>query len=312
MADERINFTDEFPTEEQTTTETTETTEAAETTEETTMSTEAPADTAATTAASDTYVLKDGSTGSRAAFIRELFLQDNLSRKEIAEKYELPYRVVYSATVNMSNSAESTPRGRTATSSTVQVTSENKLVVTQDGNTYVNGELIKAEDVEALGELKEVSRNDWIQQAVDSGISRGDIAKWLSLSYGVIYNLTKEQEGTRARVMVPLEDGTEVSRAEYIRMQFLAGVSRSDIAKALDVPYTVVWQATKTEKTEQDRFAETIETLKTFSEKVSDGDLFTQILSALATITIKEGSTDAAASGEATEESQDNSAETAE
>jgi predicted DNA-binding protein YlxM (UPF0122 family) len=87
--------------------------------------------------------------------------------------------------------------------------------------------------------------------------------------------------------MITLNDGTEVSRSEYIRMQFAAGVSRGDIAKELDVPYSVVWQATKTEKTDADRLEETIEALKTFADKVEQTELFGQVMSALSTITIK-------------------------
>jgi hypothetical protein len=273
MANEKMDFAAEFP-------------EDAEA-----LNTEAPVestDTAeeADASARELYTLKDGTEGSRAAYIREMFLQDNLSRKEIAEQTGFAYRVVYSATVNMTNSAEATSRGRSATASKVTVTLENKLVTERDGITYVDGE--KVEDGTDLGELTEVDRNTWIKERVEEGISRGDIAKWLDMSYGVIYGITKDQDGTRARITVTLPDGTEVSRAEYIRMQFAAGVSRGDIAKELDVPYPVVWQATKTKKTETDRFEETVEMLKSFTDKVDNADLFGQVLSALATIKINE------------------------
>ncbi len=291
--EEKMDFAAEFPegSEETLNTETpVEGTEAADATERA------------------TYTLADGTEGSRAAFIREQFLNENLSRKEIAEKFGFAYRVVYSATVNMTNASEATQRGRTSTASTVTVTVDgNKLVTVKDGVTYVDGE--KLEDGAVLGETKEVDRNTWIKEKVESGTGRGDIAKLLDLSYGVIYGITKEQDGTRSRIMVSLEDGTEVSRSEYIRMQFAAGVSRGDIAKALDVPYSVVWQATKTEKTDADRFEEAVEVLKTFTDKVENADLFGQVLAALATITIK--ATDDTAEAEAAEaaEAAENKAE---
>ena len=175
-------------------------------------------------AAHQTYTMNDGSQGSRAAFIREKFLVDNMSRKEIAEAFGFAYRVVYSATVNMTNSAEAPARGRAAVNATIQVTADGGVVTIEDGITKLNGEPV--EEGTDLGELTEVNRNDWVKEQVESGVSRGDIAKALGLSYGVIYGLTKDQEGTRARIEIELKDGTKVSRAEYIRMQFAAGVSR--------------------------------------------------------------------------------------
>lgn len=266
MAQEKMNFTEEFP----------EGTEA--------VNEQLPE--GAEAAEAKTYTLADGSQGSRAAFIREKFLVENMSRKDISEAYDLPYRIVYSATVNMTNTAEASTRGRTAVNSTIKVTADGKYVIVKDGVTYANDEVV--EDPATLGELKEVNRNDWIKEQVDAGVSRGDIAKYLDMSYGVIYGLTKEQEGTRARIEMELEDGTKVSRAEYIRVQFSKGISRGDIAKALDVPYSVVWQATKTEKTEADHFIELVTELKAFAEKVDNTDLFNQVCAALDTIKIKE------------------------
>ena len=42
----------------------------------------------------ETYELADGSIGSRAAFIREKFVNENMSRKQIAEEFGFDYRVV--------------------------------------------------------------------------------------------------------------------------------------------------------------------------------------------------------------------------
>lgn len=267
MANENneMNFAEEFP-------------------ENAIMNEEIPAEVAAEAegkAAAQTYTLKDGSQGSRAAFIREKFLEDNMSRKEIADTFGFAYRVVYSATVNMTNEAEAPQRGRTAANATIKVDENNAVITEVDGKIFVNGE-----EGEAVGELKEVSRNEWIREQVEAGVSRGDIAKYLNMSYGVIYGITKDQDGTRTRVEIELPDGTKVSRAEYIRMQFAAGVSRGEIAKELNVPYSVVWQATKTEKTDADHFAELVDGIKSYADKVADQDLFTQICNALDTVVI--------------------------
>lgn len=266
MTNEKMDFANEFP-------------EGAEMDVQTT-----PVE-ATEASAQKTYTMNDGSQGSRAAFIREKFLVDNMSRKEIAEVFGFPYRVVYSATVNMTNSAEAPARGRATTNATIQVTATGACVTVVDGVTMINGEPL-AEGAE-IGELKDVNRNDWIKEQVEAGMSRGDIAKILGLSYGVVYGITKDQEGTRSRIEIELADGSKVSRAEYIRMQFAAGVSRGDIAKELNVPYSVVWQATKTEKTEADHFAELVASIKGFADKVTDPDLFGQICNALDTIEIK-------------------------
>ena len=280
MAEDKMDFATEFP----------------EGSEE--LNTSEPAEVNADASAQKTYPLADGTQGSRAAFIREKFLVDNMSRKEIAEQFDMPYRVVYSATVNMSNSAESPSRGRSASMSTVSLTADGECVVTKDNKVLVNGEIFDGA-ITDLGELTTTDRNAWIKTQVENGVSRGDIAKMLDMSYGVVYGITKDQEGTRARIEITLDDGvTKVSRAEYIRMQFAAGVSRGDIAKKLEVPYSVVWQATKTEKTEADHFAELVAGIKEFAGKTTDESLFTQICNALDTVQIKEEEAPAEAEAE--------------
>ena len=273
MANENTTFAEEFGT-------------AGEVSEET-VNTTLPEGTEAAPVEHQTYTMKDGSQGSRAAFIRELFLEDNLSRKQIAEEYGFPYRVVYSATVNMTNAAEAPQRGRSATATVIQLTADGQVVLHKDGKVLVDGEAFEG-DVSELGELYDKSRNEWIQEQMAAGVSRGDIAKKLDMSYGVIYGLTKSAEGSRQRIELELEDGTKVSRSEYIRMQFAAGKSRGEIAKELDVPYSVVWQATKTEKAAPEKYAELVEELKGFADKISDPDLFGQVIDALGTLTIKE------------------------
>lgn len=219
-----------------------------------------------------TYTLADGSEGSRAAFIREKFTQDNMSRKQISEEYDFPYRVVYSATVNMVNDAEPAGRGRAATNSVIKVNSENEHVIVKDVDgqqlTFVNGEAV--DKTYSDDELTDKNRNEWIKEQVENGMSRGDVAKILDLSYGVVYGLTKDSENTRQTHTVTLEDGTEISRAEYIRQKAAEGMSRSDIAKELDVPYSVVWQATKTEKTDTDKFKAALEVIESYVDKLDN------------------------------------------
>lgn len=285
---ENMNFAEEFP-------------EAANNTPEQ-VATDAPMDTAVPAKAEkETYTLADGSQGSRAAFIREKFQQDNMSRKEIADTYGFAYRVVYSATVNMTNEAEAAGRGRSSVNAVIKVTANNQYVNEVDGKVFVDGELYEGA-VEDLGELQNADRNEWIISKAQEGVSRGDIAKMLGMSYGVIYNITKDLEGTREKHEVTLEDGTVVSRSEYIRMLYAEGKSRGDIAKELDVPYTVVWQATKVVKSEQEKFADLVESLKGYADKVADPDTFAVILDDLSKVEFVEETEEQPAEETATEE----------
>lgn len=236
----------------------------------------------------ETYELADGSIGSRAAFIREKFVNDNMSRKQIAEEFGFDYRVVYSATVNMQNEAEGSSRGRSAVNAVIKVNAENQMVEVKEVDgaqvTFVNGE---ASDVTYTeDDLMDKPRNEWIQEVVAAGMSRGDVAKILDVSYGVVYGLTKDAEGTRQTHTVTLEDGTEIPRAEYIRRQAAAGVSRGDIAKELGVPYSVVWQATKTEKTEQEKFEEAIKAVEHFIGKTDNEEALADAIVTLKAIQI--------------------------
>lgn len=263
------------------------------------VSTELP--TVQETKEKETYELADGSVGSRAAFIREKFINDNMSRKEIAELFGFPYRVVYSATVNMVNEAESTTRGRSAANAIIKVDAENQMVEVKEVDgaavTFVNGEAVDV--VYAEDDLMDKSRNEWIKEQVEAGMSRGDVAKILDLSYGVVYGLTKEAEGTRVAHTVELEDGSVVSRAEYIRMRAAAGVSRGDIAKELGVPYSVVWQATKTEKTAQEKYEELLASLEAYADKMDDKDAFNSAVQVLKELTVASAAQDEQAEADA-------------
>lgn len=238
-----------------------------------------------------TYTMLDGSQGSRNAFIKEQFTVLNKSRKDIAAEFGFEYRVVYSATVNMTNEAEASSRGRSAGNTTIKVNAENQVVEVkenEDGTktTYVNGEIADVEYAEE--DLTSMSRNEWIKQQVEAGVSRGDVAKILDISYGVVYGLTKEAEGTRATHMITLEDGTEMPRAEYIRQLFAEGKTRGEIAKELNVEYSVVWQATKTQKTDTDKFAELVEAIAAFEEKVNEKEMFADAVATLRAMQIVE------------------------
>ena len=236
----------------------------------------------------ETFELADGSIGSRAAFIREKFVNDNMSRKQISETYGFDYRVVYSATVNMQNEAEGGTRGRSSANTMIKVNADNQVVEVKEVDgaevTFVNGEATDVTYKE--DELTDKLRNEWIQEVVAGGMSRGDVAKILDVSYGVVYGLTKDAESTRQTYTVTLEDGTEISRAEYIRRQAAAGVSRGDIAKELGVPYSVVWQATKAEKTEQEKYEEAIKAIERFVGKTSDEEAFADVIATLKAIQI--------------------------
>lgn len=236
----------------------------------------------------ETFELADGSIGSRAAFIREKFVNDNMSRKQISETYGFDYRVVYSATVNMQNEAEGGTRGRSSANAMIKVNADNQVVEVKEVDgaevIFVNGEATDVTYKE--DELTDKLRNEWIQEVVANGMSRGDVAKILDVSYGVVYGLTKDAESTRQTYTVTLEDGTEISRAEYIRRQAAAGVSRGDIAKELGVPYSVVWQATKAEKTEQEKYEEAIKAIERFVGKTSDEEAFADVIATLKAIQI--------------------------
>ena len=243
---------------------------------------------AAETPERETFTLKDGSEGSRAAYIREIFLEDNLSRKAISEQYGFPYRVVYSATVNMVNDAEPAGRGRTASNVMIEVTGEEQALVRMDDD----GKYYDAESGVSVykKDVVEVNRNNWIRDQVNAGLGRSEVADMLDLSYGVVYNLTKDLEGVRAKHEVELEDGTVISRTDYIRQLYAEGEgkTRSEIAKELDVAYSVVWQATKVEKTEAQKFEELIEQVKDFEDKVTDAGAFEAAINALEAIQIAE------------------------
>ena len=260
------------------------------------------------------WVDNEGNEVSMSQFIREKFTKDNLSRKEIADKFDINYRTVYGATVNMTNDAEPASRGRGVVNPKIKVTADNKVLVEKvegEGDAavtkyFLNGEELVAGESGALEipETIETDRNSWIKDQVNAGVNRGDIAKILDISYGVVYGLTKDEESSRQKYEVELPDGSKMARSEYIRMRVAEGVSKADVAKELGVEYSVVWQATKKDKTDAEKYASLVEQLEKMTDKVSDQEGFATAIELLKGFTIvekEEAATDVEATAEVTE-----------
>lgn len=267
--------------------------------EEVVVDTTAPtADEAAQEAADTrTWTLEDGTEVSKSEFIREQFTKFNKSRKDIATEYDINYRTVYGATVNMVNDAEPSTRGRAASNQKIMVDAEGNVVSEIEGVLHVNNVASDAEYAE--GDLQEVDRNTFIKEQVEAGKSRGDVAAALGLSYGVVYGLTKEIAGASNRHEVEY-NGEMVSRSEYIRARYAEGVEKADIAKELGVDYPVVWSALKALKSDQEKFADAVDRLAKYADKVENSDELNGLLEQLKGLEFKsEGSEEEA---EATEE----------
>lgn len=244
-----------------------------------------------------------GEEVSMSEFIREKFTVDNMGRKEISEKFDINYRTVYGATMNMENEAEAASRGRSAGTSKIKVTADNKVysVVkeTIDGveteKHMLDGEELLPNDMDVIEipETTEVDRNTWIKERVAAGDNRGDIAKKLNVSYGVVYGLTKDAEGGRTKHEVEIEDPENpgqtkvISRNEYIRMKVAEGMSKSDVAKELGVEYSVVWQATKKEKTTDEKIADHIDGLVKLADLMEDAEGFKAYVEAIKAFAVK-------------------------
>jgi hypothetical protein len=243
-----------------------------------------------------------GNEISMSQFIREQFTINNLSRKDISDTFDINYRTVYGATVNMENAAEPSTRGRGVVNPKILVTADNQVYTTKitgEGEAQViqhflnNVEIVAGEDgVVAIPETVETDRNTWIKDQVAANVNRGDVAKALDLSYGVVYGLTKEEDGTRTKHEVEIDNGdgttTKMPRSEYIRKRVAEGVSKSDVAKELGVEYSVIWQATKKDKADAERFVEAVASMEKFADKISDKEAFVAIIESLKLMTIVE------------------------
>lgn len=250
--------------------------------EEMEMNTQAPEADEAATEAKDTRVwtLADGSEVSKSEFIREQFTENNLSRKEISEQFDINYRTVYGATVNMVNDAEPATRGRSASNAKIQVTEDGQVATEVEDTLHLNNVAVEG-SINDL-QLQEVDRNEWIKEQVEGGASRADVAAALGLSYGVIYSLTKDVAGASQRHEVEL-DGEMVSRSEYIRAKYDNGngMTKAEIAKELGVDYPVVWSALKSLKTDEEKLNDAIDKVAKFSEQMDDQAGFESLLEAL-------------------------------
>lgn len=255
--------------------------------EEQEMNVTAPGADEAATEAKDTRVwtLADGTEVSKSEFIRDQFTNNNLSRKEISEQFDINYRTVYGATVNMVNEAEPATRGRSASNAKIQVTADGQVATEVEGVLHLNNVAVEGSLAET--ETTDTDRNDWIKEQVEGGTSRGDVAAALGLSYGVVYSLTKDVAGASQRHEVEL-NGEMVSRSEYIRAKFADGMSKADIAKELGVDYPVVWSALKSLKSDEDKYAEAIDKVTKFGDQVEDRETFDALIAQLQGLSFKQ------------------------
>lgn len=238
--------------------------------------------------AKDTRVWKIGETEvSKSEFIRDQFTNGNKSRKAISDEFEINYRTVYGATVNMVNEAEPATRGRTASASKINVTADGHVITKIEDVLHVDNVAVADDDAVANAETTEVDRNTWIKEQVDAGRDRSEVAKALGLSYGVVYGMTKEIEGNKQRHTVT-HNGEEISRSEFIRRRHAEGVSRSEIAKELGVDYPVVWSALKGLKSEDDKFLDAVDRVAKFADKVEDVAGFGTLIDLLKAVKLKE------------------------
>lgn len=103
------------------------------------------------------------------------------------------------------------------------------------------------------------SRSAYIRQEFKKDRSRGDIAKELKVAYYIVYSATANMfnaahpeegatAGSRGAMMEdPENPGKMIARAELMRKDLAANMTRSDIAKKYDVAYATVYAATKDE-----------------------------------------------------------------
>jgi len=193
------------------------------------------------------YHLEDGTEGSRSAYIRQEFLK-NRPRGDLAKELGVSYAVVYAATANMHNELTDGKPGRGV----------GRGVIMEDGR----------------------SRAEHMREMLQQGKTRGEIAKHFKCPYATVYAATKEllaegKEGARAhrgKVVITLEDGSSIGRAEHIRALHAAGKSRREIADKLDCDYAVVWAATKKPHSEGAEGAEVSEASEANTSNSNEAD----------------------------------------
>ena len=193
------------------------------------------------------YHLKDGTEGSRSAYIRQEFLS-NRPRGDIARELGVSYAVVYAATANMHNELTEGHPGRGV----------GRGVIMEDGR----------------------SRAEHMREMLQQGKTRGEIAKHFKCPYATVYAATKEllaegKEGARThrgKVVITLEDGSSIGRAEHIRALHAAGKSRREIADELSCDYAIVWAATKKPHSEGAEVSEASEASEADNSNEADAD----------------------------------------
>lgn len=180
--------------------------------------------------ATKTYELEDGTAGSRAAYIRQEFMKGR-TRREIADELGVLYNIVHSATANMDNG-------------TVGKAGARVMIELEDG--------------------KKMPRAEYIRERIGEGASRGELAKELNVSYGVVYAASKGMDITGAhggKVMVKdPETGEDIARVDLIRKLYAEGKKRREIANTLGCDYSVVWTATRERAEAEAKAEETEET----------------------------------------------------
>lgn len=215
----------------------------------------------------------EGNEISCSAFCRLKFLEDNMSKRQIADEFGINYRTVYGACQNLVNTAVTERKGRAASEAMINLNENGEVVVfTKDGKTLVNG--VETDIELSAGACNQVNRKEWVLAKLAEGMDKTEIATILNVSHGVIYNITKDTEvaGSRTRVKITLEDGTEVERSAYIKQLFAEGHNRSEIASLLNVPYNVVYAATKETKSDYDRYTTAIDAVAKFAKHISNED----------------------------------------
>jgi transposase-like protein len=114
-------------------------------------------------------------------------------------------------------------------------------------------------------QFTEELRNQIRQELVDGAgkVSRRDIARRYNVRYQTIYGFTNDIQlprqpafggnkgGQQPRVMVELENGQTIGRAEYIRGRIKAGASRQEVAEELGVDYQIVYAALKGKRAQE-------------------------------------------------------------
>ena len=180
------------------------------------------------------FVLENGEPCSRAEYIRQEFNKDR-TRKEIAEELGVRYNIVYSATANMENAHHKVGQG-----------GAGKAATAEDPRT---------------GETRK--RKDIMFELFEEGWTRGEIAAHFEVPYGTVYSATKDAtppEGSRAAhggkvIAEHPETGEEMPRVDIIRELYAKdeeGWTRRKIADALGCDYSVVWMATRPEKSDDE------------------------------------------------------------